>query len=244
MRNSAQAQTEVDLALVLAVDASSSMDEDEQNLQRQGYADAFRSPLVQRAIRSGALGRIAVIYMDWAEDFDQRIVVPWSLIGDEEQALIFAGRLEKQPIRRDLGATSISGAIDFARRLLSSVPFEAARKVIDISGDGRNNHGQPVAEARERALLQGITINGLPLVFRRLDGLWDSTDIGRYYHDCVIGGAGAFSVPVANAANFAEAIRIKLMREIALPAAQPRIRLAQDEPPTDCREGASNRSMR
>src|SRR5690349_11682319 len=143
---------DVDLALVLAVDVSSSMDAEEQDLQRRGYVDAFRSTSVLSAIRSGSVGRIAVIYVDWSDAVDQRIVVPWTVIGDSEQAVIFARTLEERPTRSALGATSISGALDFGRRLLMTAPYLAARKVIDISGDGKNNHGASVAQARAATL--------------------------------------------------------------------------------------------
>jgi hypothetical protein len=240
----AHAQPEVDLALVLAVDTSSSMDADEMDLQRQGYVEAFRSAAVQNAIRSGMSGRIAVIYVDWSDASDQRIVVPWTVIGDAEEAMVFAKKLEGEPTRRAPGATSISGAIDFGRHLLMTAPFETARKVIDISGDGTNNHGRPVAQARGATVVQGITINGLPLVFKRPDGPLDLWNVGRYYRDCVIGGMGAFIIPVHNASHFAEAIRFKLVREISIPSSEPLIKLAEGEPLMDCREGASNRSMR
>ncbi|ANY84027.1 hypothetical protein BB934_37830 (plasmid) [Microvirga ossetica] len=240
----AHAQPEVDLALVLAVDASSSMDADEADLQRQGYAEAFRSAIVQNAIRSGTNGRIAVIYMDWSDAFDQRIVVPWTLIAEAEQAAAFAKRLEEVPTRRAPGATSVSGALDFGRHLLMTAPFKPARKVIDISGDGTNNHGRPVAQARGATVLQGITINGLPLVFKRPDGPMGLWNVERYYRDCVIGGTGAFIIPVYDASHFAEAIRFKLVREIAIPSPDSLFKLAKGEPLMDCREGASNRSMR
>jgi hypothetical protein len=240
----AYAQSEIDLALVLAVDASSSMDADEVDLQRQGYVEAFRSAAVLNAIRSGTSGRIAVIYVDWSDAFDQRIVVPWTLIGEAEQAMVFAKRLEEKPTRRAPGATSISGAIDFGRHLLMTAPFEPTRRVIDISGDGTNNHGRPVAQARGVTVLQGITINGLPLVFKRPDGPLDLWNVGRYYRDCVIGGMGAFIIPVHDVSHFAEAIRFKLVREIASPSSEPLIKLAEGVPLMDCREGASNRSMR
>jgi|SoiMethySBSTD1v2_1073268.scaffolds.fasta_scaffold265371_2 uncharacterized protein DUF1194 len=237
--------TEVDLALVLAVDVSSSMDSDEQDLQRQGYVNALRSAMVLGAIRSGRTGRIAVIYVDWSDAFDQRIVVPWTVIGDHEQATIFARALEEKATRMARGATSISGAIDFGRRLLMTAPFVAARKVIDISGDGKNNHGASVAQARSATLFQDITINGLPLVFKNRDrppDLWN--DVEHYYRDCVIGGVGAFMVPVYRTAQFADAIRDKLVREIASPAPDPAFAGANSEPRVDCREGAGKGPMR
>jgi hypothetical protein len=232
-RDVARAQWDVDLALVLAVDVSSSMDEEEQHLQRQGYVEAFRSNTVYGAIRSGMTGRIAVMYVDWSDASDQRIIVPWTLIAEPWQALDFARKLELQPTRRTPSATSISGAINFGRQLLTTAPFTASRKVIDISGDGVNNHGRSVAHARARAMQEGIIINGLPLVFKRLDGP-DLRPVGRYYHDCVIGGPGAFIIPVGHVSQFAEAIRTKLIHEIAGQALKPLIKLAQGELPMDC----------
>jgi len=242
---SARDPMDVDLALVLAVDVSSSMDAEEQDLQRRGYVDAFRSAAVLSAIRGGGIGRIAVIYGDWSDAFDQRIVVPWTVIGDGEQAMGFARTLEEKPTRSALGATSISGALDFGRRLLMTSPYPATRRVIDISGDGKNNHGASVARARAATLFEDITINGLPLVFKNRDrppDLWN--DVERYYRDCVIGGFGAFTIPVFRAAQFADAIRDKLVREIAAPVPDPALARASGEPPVDCREGAVNKSRR
>jgi hypothetical protein len=155
---SARAQTEVDLALVLAVDISNSMDPDEQELQRQGFVEAFRSPLVHNAIRGGMLGRIAVAYLEWAGPSIQYVTVSWTQIGGAEDALSFADRLAQAPIKRG-PRTSISAAIDASSKLLSESSVAAVRRVIDISGDGVNNLGRPVAQARDQALAQGIVIN-------------------------------------------------------------------------------------
>jgi Protein of unknown function (DUF1194) len=237
--------TEVDLALVLAVDASSSMDEEEQSLQRRGYVEAFRSPMVHDAIRRGNLGRIAVVYVDWSDASDQRIVVPWTVIGNREQAMVFAGALEGKPTRRTYGGTSISGALAFSRRLLMSAPFEAARNAIDISGDGKNNHGPSVAQARGAVLLQGIAINGLPLLLNKPERSPDPwNEVERYYRDCVIGGVGAFEIPAFTISQFADAIRLKLIREIAAPSPAAYDMPAFATPAVDCREEVGNGSMR
>ena len=159
----AHADTEVDLALVIAVDISYSMDVDELALQRQGFADAFRSPQVHDAIRRGTVGRIAVVYFEWAGSWDQRVIVPWSVIDGPESAGVFADKVSAQPVRR-AQRTSISGAIDFAMKLLGQSGVDATRRVVDISGDGPNNQGRPVTIARAEALAQGVTINGLPIM--------------------------------------------------------------------------------
>jgi hypothetical protein len=157
----ARAQTEVDLALVLAVDISYSMDVEEQALQREGFAEAFRSPLVHDAIRRGMLGRIAVTYVEWAGASDQSVIVPWTVLDNPEGIMAFAHRIASTPLRR-AQRTSIAGAIDFSVRHLEKSGVEAARRVIDVSGDGPNNQGRIVTQARDDAVAKGITINGLP----------------------------------------------------------------------------------
>jgi hypothetical protein len=231
----AQAATEVDIALVLAVDISNSMDREEQELQREGFVAAFRSPHVHDAIAGGALGRIAVVYMEWAANFRRHVVVPWTVIESPADAAAFAGRLEEASIQRG-PRTSISGAIDFGVELLQGSGVEAVRQVIDVSGDGANNQGRPVTQAREEALARGITINGLPIMLKRPTSHWDVADLDIYYRDCVIGGPGAFIVPVRERHQFAEAIRIKIIREIAgLP--EPLIKPAQAQARTNCFAG-------
>jgi hypothetical protein len=155
----ANARPEVDVALVLAVDISNSMDQDEQALQREGFVAAFRSPLVHDAIRKGTHGRIAVTYMEWAGAVVQQVVVPWAVIENSDEAVGFANRLAASPIQR-APRTSISAAIDFAVLLLDGSGVEAMRRIIDISGDGANNQGRPVTSARNDALERGIIING------------------------------------------------------------------------------------
>jgi hypothetical protein len=237
--------SEVDLALVLAVDISNSMDLEEQALQREGFVEAFRSPVVHDAIRKGTIGRIAVIYMEWAGVATQHVVVPWTVIGDSGGALDFADRLAAQPTRR-APRTSISMAIDFSVMLLDGSNVEAIRRVIDVSGDGANNQGRLVTQARDEALGRGIVINGLPIMLKR-GGSWDVEQLDLYYRDCVIGGPGAFMVPVRERHQFVEAIKTKLVREIAgLADPEPLLKRAQAEPRVNCLAGEiqSDRWMR
>jgi hypothetical protein len=217
---------EVDLALVLAVDISNSMDPEEQELQREGFIQAFRSPVVHAAIRSGLLGRIAVTYMEWAGSTNQQVVMPWTVIDGPEPALAFAATLSRSPTRR-APRTSISGAIDFSMSLLEQSGVDPVRRVIDISGDGANNQGRLVTDARNEAVARGVTINGLPIMLKRPGGYWDVANLDLYYRDCVIGGPGAFMVPVRERAQFVAAIRTKIIREIAGLDPDPRIEPAQ-----------------
>ena len=231
----ARAETEVDLALVLAVDVSRSMDPEEQELQRQGFIEAFRSPLVHDAIRNGMLGRITVTYVEWSSVDEQKVIEPWTIVDGPESARKFADGLSKTPIGR-IQRTSISGAIDFGAKLLAETGVSPIRKVIDISGDGPNSSGRGVVAARDEATAQGITINGLPIMLKRPSGYGDMENLDLYYRDCVIGGQGAFLVPVREQRQFAEAIRTKIIREIAdLPT--PLIRKVQAEAPVDCQAG-------
>ena len=236
----AKAQSEVDLALVLAVDISNSMDPEEQELQRQGFVEAFRSPLVHNAIGSGMLGRIAVVYLEWAGPTIQYVPVPWTEIGGPEDALSFADQLVRAPIRRG-PRTSISAAIDVSMRLLRESKVEAVRRVIDVSGDGVNNLGRSITQAREEALAQGVVINGLPLLLNRPTNSWDSESLDDYYRDCVIGGLGAFMIPVRERQQFAEAIKAKIIREIA--GAPPGALIVPTQAPserrTSCEMGAN-----
>jgi hypothetical protein len=241
---SVHAETEVDLALVLAVDVSLSMETDEQELQRQGFVEALRSPEVHEAIRKGMLGRIAVVYVEWAGAAYQEVVVPWTVIEQPADALDFATRLAQSPTRR-IGYTSISGAIDFSLRQLRESGVQPVRQVIDISGDGANNQGRMVTLARDEALAQGITINGLPLMLKRSDSLWDIEDLDLYFRDCVIGGPGAFMIPVREKHQFAEAIRAKIVREIAVqPQSQAIVQPAQAEQSANCLAGEIRRRQR
>lgn len=225
--------TEVDLALVLAVDVSRSMDVEEQELQREGFLEAFRSPLVHNAIQSGTLGRISVIYMEWSGATQQIVVVPWTVIGDPEASAEFADRLANAPIARIM-STSISGAIDYSVRLIDESGVEPLRKVIDVSGDGPNNDGRSVTSARDEAIAKGITINGLPIMLKAPTGFGDMEHLDLYFRDCVIGGPGAFIIPVRERQQFAEAIKTKIIREIAALPGDPLIQKTQAEPRVDC----------
>lgn len=209
----AQAPTEVDVALVLAVDISYSMDLDELALQRRGYVEAFRSKIIHDAIARGAVGRIAVTYFEWAGSAIQYQVAPWSIIDSPASAQSFAAVLEDAPLRRGR-RTSISAAIDHGGKLLAESGLKAEREVMDISGDGPNNDGRSVTQARDEVLAKGIRINGLPIVLKR-PGYFDIDDLDIYYEDCVIGGPGAFVVVIRDKEQFVEAIRTKLVMEIA-----------------------------
>ncbi len=231
----ARAATDVDLALVLAVDISYSMDPEEQALQREGFAQAFKSPLVHDAIQRGMIGRIAVTYVEWAGSGDQKVIVPWSVLDNPESVLAFADRIASVPLRR-AQRTSVSGAIDFSANLLAESGFEATRQVIDISGDGPNNQGRPVVPARDEAVAKGITINGLPLMLKK-PGYLDVPDLDLYYRDCVIGGLGSFMVPIREREQFAQAIKTKILLEVAAAPPQELVRKAQDMARTNCMVG-------
>ena len=215
------APTEVDIELVLALDISFSMDIEELELQREGYARAFRSAEVKRAIAEGQLGRIAVTIFDWAAYGDQRISIPWTLLDTPASIDAFANQIDAIPIRR-ASRTSISGAIDFGVAQLQGNRFKGVRVVMDISGDGPNNSGRSVTEARDEALAKGITINGLPILLKR-GGMGGIEDLDEYYKANVIGGPRAFMVPIRTREEFIPVIRTKLLLEIAnlLPPERP-----------------------
>jgi len=207
----------VDLELVIAVDVSLSMDLDEQTLQREGYVKAFLDPQVINAIEQGIHGKIAVAYVQWAGAVSQYLTIDWFLIDGKEAAAEMSAQLAEAPIAR-LRRTSISGALIFSGGLFDDNGFRGLRRVIDVSGDGPNNQGGRVDLARDTVVAKGVTINGLPFVPDPSGGplsLFDLPQLDVYYEDCVIGGAGAFSLPVRSAQEFAEAIRNKLVLEIA-----------------------------
>jgi hypothetical protein len=207
-RGPAAAQAVVDLQLVLAVDASGSVSEQRFELQKQGYVAAFRNPRLLAAIRAGTTQSIAVTMVQWTGPTLQIQVVPWMRIGDEASMRAVADAIEKAPRQLFGGGTSISGAIDHAMTLFPRTPLQGARRVIDISGDGANNRGRPVTDARDDAVRAGIGINGLPI-------LAIEPDLDRYYLNSVIGGPGAFMVAAQSYETFAEAILKKLVIEIA-----------------------------
>ncbi|RCS25876.1 DUF1194 domain-containing protein [Phyllobacterium salinisoli] len=233
----------VDVELVLAVDASRSMEAFEQKIQRDGYVAALRHPQVIKAILEGLHGRVAITYIEWAGFGSQRIIVPWTLVDSKEAAEKLAAELD-QPVPPPQSRTSISGAIDFSAGLFDNSGFKGQRRIIDVSGDGPNNHGRSVTAARAAALDKGITINGLPLMTRgSLYGGWDVKDLDQYYGDCVIGGPGAFMIPVNSWEQFPEAVRRKLMLELAgdpaetFDADDPPVLKVQEKQDYDCMAG-------
>jgi hypothetical protein len=211
----ARADDPVDVALVLAVDVSRSIDEDEARLQREGYRAAVSDPRVVEAIRGGMLGAVAVAYVEWAGIEYQRLVIPWTRIARQQDADGWASALEQAP-RASLSWTSVSGAIDHARRVMAECPHEATRRVIDVSGDGVNNSGPPAEAARDRAVAEGITINGLPILNDRPTfGRPPPVPLDVYFRESVIGGQGAFVIAAEDFESFGQAVRRKLIREIA-----------------------------
>jgi hypothetical protein len=205
----------VDVELILAVDVSYSMDMDELAIQREGYAQAIQSKEFLQALKAGPSGRIAVTYFEWAASTDQKIIIPWRLIDGPETADAVAAEILKTPIRR-ASRTSISGAINFAMPLFDEDPYHGLRRVIDISGDGPNNNGSPVTLSRDAALEKGIVINGLPIMVKEPSySTMDIDNLDFYYEDCVIGGPGSFVVPIKDREKFKEAIRTKLLLEVA-----------------------------
>jgi len=212
---SASAEEPVDVALVLAVDVSRSIDEDEARLQREGYRSAVADPRVIEAIRGGMLGSIAIAYTEWAGIEYQRLVIPWTRIGHRRDAESWAETLAQAP-RNSLSWTSISGAIDHARRVMAECPFEATRRVIDVSGDGVNNSGPMVDVVRDETVAEGIVINALPIMNDRPTfGRPPPPNLDLYFRDHVIGGPGAFYIVAEDFNSFGQAVRRKLIREIA-----------------------------
>lgn len=209
-------QEYVDLQLILAVDVSRSMNSRKLKLQRDGYVAAFRDADVWRAIESGPQGRIAVTYVEWSGVDNQSIAIPWRIIASRTDARAFADDLRKHLTSRTR-RTSISAMLNKAQALFDVGGIQALRRVIDVSGDGPNNSGPPVAAARDALLQRGIVINGLPIVSEpdATPGFFDLANLDDYYRDCVIGGPGSFFVPVTDMRNFAKAIRMKLIMEIA-----------------------------
>ncbi|HKS83888.1 MAG TPA: DUF1194 domain-containing protein [Pseudolabrys sp.] len=207
--------TPVDVELVIAVDVSYSMDPDEQALQREGYILALKSGEFLQALRQGTHGKIAITYFEWAGQFDQKIIMPWRLIDGPEAADAVAAEIARAPYRR-ASRTSISGALHFAKPLFDDSGYRGLRRVIDVSGDGANNAGELVVPTREDVLAAGITINGLPIMLKRpYAGTMDIENLDIYYEDCVIGGPGAFVVPIREREKFIEATRTKLVLEVA-----------------------------
>jgi Protein of unknown function (DUF1194) len=216
----------VDLLLVLAADISRSVDEVKFQLQRSGYAAAFSDSRVIEAIRSGPNGRIAVAFVEWSGPLPQRIVIDWMVIHDDKTARLFGDRIvEASRVFAD--STSISAGIDFAMTQLDSAPYEARRRVIDISGDGDNNSGRDVTAARNEAIAIGVTINGLVILTETQTGFNSNHTnppggLASYYRNNVIGGPGAFVMVAENSDSFGDVLVKKLIAEIAQAVPQQR----------------------
>ena len=212
----AQERKSVDLALALAIDISGSIDPEEAHLQRQGYVQAFRDPVIVKAILGGANGRIAVSYFEWSDSWLQKLLIDWTLLDSEQAIAAFATRLADAQIsiaRR----TSISGAIRYSIPLFARAPYDADRKVLDISGDGSNNDGMLVTDMRYEALKARIIINGLPIMNDRPNpfGFPNEADLDKYYLACVTGGPRSFVEVAHNFDDFPRAVRKKLLQEVA-----------------------------
>lgn len=208
----ARAEDSVDVLLVLAVDVSRSVDEEQARLQREGYYEALTDPQVIETVRGGMLGAVGVCYMEWSGADWQRVIAPWTRIASVEEAEAWVEVLRQSPPRA-IGWTSVSGAIDYSRRLLADAPWFGMRKVVDVSGDGVNNSGRPSHEARDEAVAEGIIINGLPILEQR--PFHGSIPLDEYYRRNVVGGPGSFVIPADDFRSFARAVRRKLILEIA-----------------------------
>jgi Protein of unknown function (DUF1194) len=230
--------SEVDLELVIAVDISYSMDLDELAVQREGYAQAIVSEEFLQALRAGPKAKISVTYFEWSTSSNQKIIIPWGIVDGPETADAVANEIMSNPVRRG-SRTSISGAILFATPLFDENPYRGLRRVIDISGDGPNNDGPPVTPVRDQALAKGIVINGLPVMMREPSySTMEINNLDWYYEDCVIGGPGSFLVPIKDRENFKEAIREKLIREVAGRSPEhPVLRTSDKEPRVSCTIG-------
>jgi len=230
--------TVVDTEVVLAVDVSYSMDPDEQKLQREGYVQALTSRDFMGALKAGTNARIAITYFEWANVGDQKILVPWRLIDGPESADAVAAELAHAPYRR-ASRTSISGGLMFAQSLFGTSEYRGLRRVIDVSGDGANNNGPPVTTVRDEVVANNIIINGLPIMLKKPNLLtMDIEDLDVYYEDCVIGGPGSFVIPIKEREKFTEAIRTKLVLEVAGRTPKARvIPAASDAPRISCTIG-------
>ena len=213
---------DVDLEVVLAADVSRSIDDGEFELQRKGYAAALTDRRVLKAIASGPHHAIAISFVEFSGDDEQRVVVPWTTVRDEEGAGSIAAALLKAP-RSFMGRTSISRVIDFSVAQLAAAKWNASRRVIDISGDGTSNSGPELEEARKTAVALGITVNGLAIINDRPDMNFSAHThppggLPQYFRENVIGGPGAFLVVVKDFNSFAEAMANKLAKEINIAA--------------------------
>jgi hypothetical protein len=224
-RAQAPAQEPVDLLLVFAADVSRSIDQAKFQLQREGYAAALADKRVLEAITTGRNKRVAVAFVEWSGVSSQKVLIDWTLIDGEDAAKKFGDQLVELP-RSFAERTSIAGGIDFAMSVLARAPYKAPRRTIDVSGDGTNNSGRDVTLARDEAVAQGVTINGLVILSER-PMAWNPEHtnppggLANYYRANVVGGSGAFVVVAENFNSFGQAIIKKLIAEIAeLPASQ------------------------
>jgi hypothetical protein len=216
---STRAGEAVDLLLVLAADVSRSVDQSKFQLQRDGYAAAMSDPRVLEAISAGLHRRIAVCFVEWSGATAQKLVIDWTMIDGPDSARKFADAIVEAP-RAFADRTSISGGIDFAMSQFAQAPFETRRRTIDVSGDGTNNSGRAVVAARDEAVAQGVTINGLVILSERpLTWNPEHTNppggLAQYFRDNVIGGPGAFVIVAENFQSFGQALINKLIAEIA-----------------------------
>ena len=206
---------DVDLQLVLAIDVSRSIDEVEGRLQRQGYMEAISDQRVIDAIVSGQHRRIALCYIEWAGAHYQRVVIDWTVIDSDAAARAFVERLSEAP-RVSESWTAVGAALEFSGNKLRTSPFRSDRRVIDVSGDGRNNHGPPDAPIRDRLVAEGIVINGLPIMLGRANfGRPPDDQLDQYYEENVIGGPGSFLIVARSFEDFGRAVRTKLVKEIS-----------------------------
>jgi hypothetical protein len=232
----AAAPKDVDVALVLAADVSLSMDETELSLQRNGYAEALESPEVISAIGAGRRKRIAITYFEWGGVSQQVVVAPWTIVDGPEAARRLAETIRGAP-RNSLDRTAVGEALAFAGTLFDAGGLRAERSVIDISGDGISNTGRSVSKARTALIERGVTINGLPIMPRADEWLSYMPALDAYYDECVAGGAGSFTLPVAGMDTFAAGLRIKLVLEIAgIPRTEPRVMPASGPAPMRCQD--------
>ena len=217
---STHAAERVDLLLVLAADVSGSMDDSKFELQRSGYVAAFSNPRVIEALRGGPRGRVAAAFIEWSGALQQKVVIDWTVISNDETARQFGDRIMEAPRAFARNSTSISAGIDFGMTQLDRAPYKGHRRVIDVSGDGDNNSGREPAAARDVAIAKGITINGLVIQTEPPSHSYSSHTnppggLANYYRNNVIGGAGAFVVVAENFNSFGNAITKKLIAEIA-----------------------------
>ncbi|MDQ0134574.1 hypothetical protein J2T08_002492 [Neorhizobium galegae] len=225
---------EVDVELVLAVDTSRSMDYEEVRVQREGYVEALKHKEFIDAVKTGLTGRIAISYFEWAGDVVPDSIIDWTVIENEQDAINFAAKLEARPINTQR-RTSISAAIAQGATMIVANSYRGMRQVIDVSGDGPNNSGNPVVPARNKAMEAGIIINGLAIMLRPSGA---AGGLDKYYGDCVIGGPGSFVLPVNKIEDFAVAVRRKLVLEIS--GLTPRTtvqKAAANQPSSDCLVG-------